>query len=225
MAPKEVELQLLKSDMINMWKLVSEQMKRSMRALVSGDLDLAQQVIASEKQVNFLEIKVNSDCENIFALFNPVAVDLRLVLALLRINTNLERIGDIAASVSKFVIRSRNESYALLLDHTRTLEMFEEACDLVDGVLESFEQEDSEKAKIVFKRDKMLNEINKSARKVIIEHIKQNPQEVEHCLAMLSIVRKLERAGDQTKNIAEEIIYYVEAKVVKHMSKDDKDGR
>lgn len=219
MAQKDLELKLLKEEMLEMWQLVSDQLKRSMRALAAKDIQLANDVLAAEKKVNMLEVKVNGDCENIFALYNPVAIDLRLVLALLRINTNLERIGDIAASVAKFVVKMPDKDYHALLEKTRALEMFEEACDLVDGVRESFSSENAETARNIFRRDKILNEINKSARVTLIDEIKRNPQEVEYYLGLLSIIRKLERAGDQSKNIAEEIIYYVEAKVLKHMPK------
>jgi phosphate transport system protein len=219
MAQKDRELKHLKTDMLSMWKLVSEQMKKSMRALVEVDADLANEVLANEKKVNGMEVKINSDCENIFALYNPVAIDLRLVLALLRINTNLERIGDIAASVAKFVVKTPVKDYHALLEKTRTLVMFEEACELIDGVMESFSTENSDEARNIFRRDKVINDINKSARATLINEIKKNPEEVEFYLGLLSIIRKLERAGDQSKNIAEEIIYYVEAKVVKHMPK------
>jgi phosphate transport system protein len=219
MAQKDREIKHLKSDMLEMWKLVSDQMKKSMRALVAVDVDLASEVLANEKKVNGMEVKINSDCENIFALYNPVAIDLRLVLALLRINTNLERIGDIAASVAKFVIKTKDKDYQALLEKTRTLEMFEEACDLIDGVMNSFSHENPDEARNIFRRDKILNEINKSARAILIDEIKKDPEEVEYYLGLLSIIRKLERSGDQSKNIAEEIIYYIEAKVVKHMPK------
>jgi phosphate transport system protein len=83
----------------------------------------------------------------------------------------------------------------------------------------SFENEDADQAKSILKRDKTLNELNKVARTIIIEEIKKDPQNVEACLQMLSLVRKLERAGDQSKAIAEEIIFFVEAKIVKHGKK------
>ncbi len=217
----EVELQNLKSEIVLMWKLVSDQMKKSMECLAKMDKDLAEEVLRAEKKVNSAELRIDRDCENIFALFNPVAIDLRLVMALLKINSSLERVGDIAASIAKFVKKSDGFDYLSLITSTHALEMFEEASDLLDDVLHSFESENSQLAEGVFRRDKTLNDLKKDARAVVIAQIKKDPENVEHCLSVLSIIRKLERAGDQSKTIAEEIIFFIDAKVLKHAPKSD----
>ena len=180
------------------------------------DKQLATETLATEKQVNALELKIDRTCEGIFALYNPVAQDLRLVLAQLRINYNLEKIGDIAASVAKFVKKSFVYDYSSLIENTHALQMFEEANDLLTDVMTSFETEDAELAKNILKRDKALNQQNDQARAYIIDQIKKDPENVEEYLKMLSLIRKLERAGDQSKAIAKEIIFFVEAKIVKH---------
>ncbi len=212
----EHEMQQLKAEILDMSQLVSQQMKDSLLALAKMDKQLAIETLATEKQVNAMELKIDRTCEGIFALYNPVAQDLRLVLAQLRINYNLEKIGDIAASVAKFVKKSFNYNYASLIEHTHALQMFEEANDLLIDVMTSFEKEDAELAKNILKRDKALNQQNENARAYIIEQIKKDPENVEEYLKMLSLVRKLERAGDQSKAIAKEIIFFVEAKIVKH---------
>lgn len=215
----EVEMQQLKAEIIEMWKLVSAQMRDAMISLANLDKEKAQEILLIEKQVNSLELKIDRSCENIFALHNPVANDLRLVLALLRINYNLERIGDIAASVAKFIKKSEEFDYSTLIQNTHVLEMFEEACDLVNDVLSSFETENAQLAHSIFKRDRTLNELNRNARTLVINEIKKDAQHVEEYLSMLSIIRKLERAGDQSKSIAEEIIFFIDAKVLKHNQK------
>ena len=212
----EHEIQLLKSEIVDMWKLVSEQLRDSMITLLKMDKQLASETVATEKQVNAMELKIDRSCESIFALHNPVANDLRLVLALLRINYNLEKIGDIAASIAKFVKKNQGYEYTPLIEATHVLQMFEEARDLLDDVRVAFEKEDVQLAINIFKRDKSLNELNKTARNVIINEIKKDPEHVEELLKMLSVIRKLERAGDQSKSIAEEIIFFIEAKIVKH---------
>jgi len=212
----EHEIQVLKSEIVDMWKLVSEQMRDSMITLLKMDKQLASETVATEKQVNAMELKIDRSCESIFALHNPVANDLRLVLALLRINYNLEKIGDIAASIAKFVKKTQGYDYTPLIESTQVLQMFEEARDLLDDVRLAFEKEDVQLAINIFKRDKSLNELNKTARSVIINEIKKDPEHVEELLKMLSVIRKLERAGDQSKSIAEEIIFFIEAKIVKH---------
>jgi phosphate transport system protein len=97
--------------------------------------------------------------------------------------------------------------------------MYEEACDMMEDSLKAFMAEDTKLARTVFKRDELLDEINKNANKVIHEYIKNNPENVDQALYILSIIRKLERVGDQAKNIGEEIIFYLEAKVLKHAGK------
>src|SRR6185437_5518137 len=99
MSQLEIELKQLKSELVNMWSLVHSQLVKSNIAMVNFDKDLAREVISREKRVNGSELKIDRDCENIFALLTPVAVDLRFVLAVLKINSNLERIGDIAEGV------------------------------------------------------------------------------------------------------------------------------
>lgn len=212
----EHEIQGLKLEIVDMWKLVSEQMRDSMITLLKMDKQLAGETVATEKQVNAMELKIDRSCESIFALHNPVANDLRLVLALLRINYNLEKIGDIAASIAKFVKKTQGYDYTPLIESTQVLQMFEEARDLLDDVRLAFEKEDVQLAINIFKRDKSLNELNRTARSVIINEIKKDPEHVEELLKMLSVIRKLERAGDQSKSIAEEIIFFIEAKIVKH---------
>lgn len=215
----EAEIQSLKAEIIEMWRLVASQMKSAMVTLTNMDKVSATDIIANEKKVNSLELRIDRSCENIFALHNPVANDLRLVLALLKINSNLERIGDVAASIAKFVKKSDGYDFTDLIKNTHLLEMFEEAVDLIEDVLKSFETEDSVLATTIFKRDRALNSFNKSARAFIINKIKEDPQHVEECLSILSITRKLERSGDQSKSIAEEIIFFIDAKVLKHGQK------
>ncbi|MCW3076106.1 MAG: phosphate transport system regulatory protein PhoU [Bacteroidetes bacterium] len=215
----ESELGVLKKDFIKMWELVSLQLKNSLSALASMDHEKAQKVMLIEMEVNDLDLKIAKSCENIIALYNPVAVDLRFVLALIKINTYLEKLGDIAAKVSKFVIKSVDPFYNDLINKTQTLAMFEEACDLVDDALIAFKNNDAKKARDIFKRDEFINEINKTAFLAIIDSIKENPANIEKYLKMINLTRRIEKAGDMSKLIAEEIIFYIEAKVIRHDSK------
>src|SRR5216684_6394240 len=104
MAQLETELQSLKAEAINMWSLVNSQLSKARQAFITFDKDLAREVVLKEKRVNGSELKIDRDCENIFALFCPVAIDLRFLLAVLKINSNLERIGDIAEGIAKYII-------------------------------------------------------------------------------------------------------------------------
>jgi phosphate transport system protein len=225
MSHLDIELQLLKSDVTKMWSLVNSQLSKGKESLLKLDKDLARQIVLSERRVNAYELKVDRDCENIIALFNPVAVDLRLVLAVLKINTNLERIGDIAEGIAKFVIDTDSSFDKNLLEITRVLEMYEVSMAMLSTVLEAFEKEDTTLARSVFKEDELLDQINKGANHVVADYVRKNVEKVEPALYVISVIRKLERVGDQVKNIAEEIIFYIEAKVLKHRSKAEKSAK
>lgn len=208
--------------MVEMFNLVLSQLEKSQQALSEFDKDLAREVRVNEKRVNSFELKLDRDCENIIALFNPVAVDLRFVLASLKMNSNLERIGDIAEGIAQFVLSIKNAPDQNLLKATRVMEMFTTANSIVADVRTSFENEDTRLARNVFMKDELLDEINIASTSAVAEFIKNNPDKINQSLYMLSTIRKLERVGDQSKNIAEEIIFYVEAKVIKHKKISEK---
>jgi phosphate transport system protein len=219
MAQLETELQLLKTEAVNMWSLVNSQLSKARQAFVTFDKDLAREVVLKEKRVNGSELKIDRDCENIFALFCPVAIDLRFLLAVLKINSNLERIGDIAEGIAKYIIDTESPFSEELLKVSRILPMYEESVNMLSDTQDAFEKEDTILARSVFKKDDFLDNVNRSSHKVLEEYIKNHPEETSQALWILSTIRKLERVGDQSKNIAEEIIFYLEAKVLKHKGK------
>ena len=222
MSHLDIELQQLKTETMKMWSLVNLQLVKGKESLLKLDKDLAREVILSERRVNAYELKLDRDCENIFALFNPVAVDLRFVLAVLKINNNLERTGDIVEGIAKFVINVDSNFDTKLLEITRVVEMYAAANSMMETVLEAFDKEDTSLARKVFQQDELLDDINIKANTLIADYIRNNPESIEATLYLLSIIRKLERVGDQAKNMAEEIIFYIEAKVLKHRSPIEK---
>ncbi len=216
MTQLENEIGALKKELANMWILVQSQLNKAREAMVNFDKDLAREVLVKEKRVNSFELKIDRDCENIFALYCPVAIDLRFLLAALKINTNLERIGDIAAGVAKYVIDSTAGFDKKVLEATDVIRMYDEAINIVIDTRTAFENEDTALARSVFKHDEMLDAVNHKANANVGEVIKEDITMLNEALFILSIIRKLERIGDQSKNIAEEIIFYVEAKILKH---------
>ena len=129
----ESELILLKKEIDEMWTLVYNQLDRAGEAVLTLDKELAQQVIVRERRVNAFELKIDSDVEDVIALYNPVAIDLRFVLAMLKINTNLERLGDFAEGIARFVLKC--EEPALdpdLLKHLRLEEMQGEVLSMLE---------------------------------------------------------------------------------------------
>jgi phosphate transport system protein len=219
MAQIEAELQLLKVEVANMWSLVHSQLSNARLAFLNFDKDLARAVVQKEKRVNGSELKIDRDCENIFALYCPVAIDLRFLLAVLKINSNLERIGDIADGIAKYVLSAEAPFKEGLLKSSHILSMYEESIVILEDTQVAFEKEDTIMARGVFKKDEFLDKINMNANKNIGSWLKEHPEDLDQGLWILSIIRRLERVGDQSKNIAEEIIFYLEAKVLKHKGK------
>jgi len=216
MTPLENEINALKKEIINMWILVQSQLNKAKEAMIQFDKDLAREVLIKEKRVNSFELKIDRDCENIFALHCPVAIDLRFLLAALKINTNLERIGDIAAGIAKYVVDSAVNFDKAAMESTSMIRMYEEAVNILIDTRTAFEKEDTVLARSIFKRDDVLDSINDAAPITVADVIKGDIDSLPEALYILSIIRKLERVGDQSKNIAEEIIFYVEAKILKH---------
>lgn len=211
------ELEQLKKTTTKMWYLVQSQIVKVHQAMITNDKDLAWEVVANEKRVNSMELKIDSDCEDIFALYNPVAGDLRTVLATLKINNNLERIGDLAEGISKHIIDQENPFSSELLVATKMNEMYHAVIGIMTDVLRAYIDEDTKLARTIFQKDEVLNDINRNATKNIASFIGTHIERVEAGLNFLSIIRKLERVGDQCTNIAEEIIFSHEAKVLKHL--------
>jgi phosphate transport system protein len=220
MSHLETEIHQLKEQLIEMQRLVRSQLTKCKISLVTFDTDLAREVLFHEKRVNALELKIDRDCENILALFNPVAIDLRFVLAALKINTNLERIGDNAEGIARYVMDLDRPFPEALLQAYRVEEMYHTAVSMMDNALDALIKEDAALARSVFVKDDILDGLNKAATQLTLKYIAENTENPMHYLNTLSIIRKLERVGDQTKNIAEEIIFFIEAKVLKHDTKE-----
>jgi phosphate transport system protein len=217
----ETEINLLKEAITEMWNLVISQLEKSKKVIETVDKNLYAEVRANEKRVDAFELKIDMDCENILALFNPVASDLRFVLAVLKINYNLERIGDYAKGIAAISKEMDTPFSKDAINETKIFEMFDVSFTMLNEALEAFDKEDNLKARSIFAKDAILDDINKRANCIASDLINQNPKDVHNTLNLLSIIRKLERAGDQTKNISEEIIFYIEAKVLKHKKKKE----
>lgn len=216
MTQLEIELQSLKKELIQMWDLVYSQLDNARKSLVNFDQGLAREVIQKEKRVNGYELKVDTDCENIFALYCPVAVDLRFVLAVLKINYNLERIGDYAEGIARYVTEVAQPFNDNLSKAAQLYEMMDSALNMMEAAKQSFGDEDSVKARTIFEQDETLDAINRQSGDMLSTFVQGDINYFRESLYIHSIIQKLERIGDQTTNIAEEIIFYLEAKVLKH---------
>lgn len=213
------ELKTLKSSVISMWLLVISQLEKSQKAIIDHNKELAQEVKINEKRVDAFELKLNMDCENILALYNPLAIDLRLILAVLKINYNLERIGDYAHSTALVSINKNLNFDKKLLKEIKLAEMFTVSINMLNDALRAFENDNANSVRTVYQLDDNLDKITDKLEDKLIEWLHSNPKDAREILTLSSIVKKLERVGDHTKNIATEIIFHTEAKMLHHTKK------
>ena len=238
----EKELQALKDEVSQMWKLVLSQLEKSKQAFLNGDIELAREVASREKRVDAFELKIDSDCENYIALYSPVAIDLRLVLSLIKISSTLERIGDFAEGIARYVIENDCDRMpSKIIEELQMEKIFDTLISMLSDSFVALESENTRiSGKILAKDDEIdalyHGSINILAQFIIeSESLKIEDDETKKPLStfnfplsidkvrcglkLMLLIRKLERIGDHCSNIVEEIVFYVDAKVLKHGAK------
>ena len=215
----QVELDNLRADLSHMLKLVLDQVKRAERAFMSNEKPVVKEIAATEKLVNASELQIDSRCETMLALFTPVAVDLRFVLSALKINVNLERIGDLADSIGRTVMHTKEGFDKKLLEQAGADDAFKNSIEMFESLMEAYQKEDTLLARDIFAKDKVLDTIVRNSVDTVEEYVKNNPPNLTQGIQLISIMKTLERVGDHLKNIAEEIIFYAEARVLKHSAR------
>lgn len=219
----EQEIAALKNTINEMWALVHQQIYNAGEAMLTGDKELAYKVLSRERRVNAFELKIDSDCEDIIALYAPVAIDLRFVLAMYKINTNLERLGDFRRKYRTLLRQpaGRRTDRSGTGKIARVEEMLHELLGMISLAQEAFEKESSEIASRIFLKDNIIDEINHDSTPLIAQYIEAHPGSALAGLYMAGVIRKMERFGDHCTNIAEELIFYLDAKVMKHIGKTE----
>ena len=215
----ETELAQLKNNVVEMWDVVINQIQKARDVIETGNQDMVHEMAAGEKWIDSYELKNDLECENILALYHPLANDLRFILAVLKINYNLERIADFAWGIGKTV---RDDGKSLSKDGIEKSElilMLNTCIQMLRDSLAAFENDNNELASSIFEKDKILDKHNKNASNVVALLIKEKPDAILNYLSLHTTIRKVERMGDHTKNISEEIIFYLEAKVLRHNRK------
>ena len=217
----EEEMDQLRKETLEMWKLVYNQMQQAGEAVLTLNKDLARQVLIRERRVNAFELKIDRDVEDVVALYNPVAVQLRFTLATMKINSNLERIGDFADGMAHFVVDFKGPALdPELVRKLQLNEMISQVQLMLQTLFDALDKERVELALDVFEMDKLVDEINHNSIPRLREYILENPENnAMDALQLAGIFRKLERVGDHCTNLAEEIVFYLDAKVLKHQGK------
>lgn len=216
MVTLDPELQTLKGNLLEMIDLTKDQLAQCLLAIETNDAKATKIVLKKEERINNLELNIDKDCENILALHNPVATDLRFVLAALKISANLERIGDNSKSLAYYIKKNMKKSNLSILENFNTIRMLEVAMSMMDDIKDAVQNDNVEVAKKIAKKDDELDENTKKALKISAKLIKADTKNSRLVLKTYTVIRRLERIGDYIKNIAEEVVFHLEAKVIKH---------
>lgn len=211
------QLTQLRNEVYRMWAMVYSQMDQARQAVLAMDRNIAQQIWVRERLVDAQDIKIDTQVEDFIALYTPVAVDLRFVLAMLKINSDLERIGDYAYSIARFVKETDVEKLdADLVGRLQLERMFGVVLEMMNELQASLMDENPAKASSVIDMDDELDRLKTASDSILMEYARTHTDELPVLMGLGSVFRKLERTGDHLTNIAEEIVFYIDAKVLRH---------
>ncbi|HVW50728.1 MULTISPECIES: phosphate signaling complex protein PhoU [unclassified Trinickia] len=216
----DADLNLVSSKVLEMGGLVEAQITRAMQALNEFDEGIADQVIAAEETVNTMEVVIDEECSNVIARRQPAARDLRLLLAISKTITNLERAGDEAEKIAKRVKRLTEDGAARTVNIAEIKVSGEMAVSILRRALDAFARLDTVAAAQIVRDDKAIDEEFRAFVRKLVTYMMEDPRTISAGLEYLTIAKAIERIGDHAKNIAEFIIYIVKGTDVRHKSRD-----
>ena len=210
----EDELKTLKQRLLNMGALVEERVHRAVMALMERRPELAEEVVAGDREINDLQIEIDDRALKLLALQAPMATDLRLITSAMKINADLERIGDQAVNIGENALKLlRYPPIKPLIDIPR---MAEAAQAMTRDALDSFVKKDALMARWVLKRDDEVDALKDAVFRVLLTYMMADPATIERALGLILVSRNLERIADHATNVAEDVIFLVEGKDVRH---------
>jgi len=210
----EKELDRLKKLIYTLGARVDESLELAVKSFQDNDADLANKIIAGDHEIDDLEVEVEEECLKALALYQPVAIDLRFIVAVMKMNSDLERIGDPAADIAKngiYINKAAKPRIPLDLHQMTYL-----AKAIVRKSLDSLLNIDAYLAREVLKDDEEINAMKAEMKAEIVEALQREPEHAESLITLLAVTHRLERIGDHACNIAEDVIYMVEADIVRH---------
>jgi len=214
------DLEHVRTRVLAMGGLVEELLGKSINALIEGDSSLGESVSKDDLVVNSMEVAIDEECSRILATRSPAAGDLRLIIAILKTITDLERIGDegekIGNIASRLAAMERPENKYREIKHMGRL-----VSEMVHDSLDAFARMDSQAALRVAQRDRMVDEEYEAIQRQSITFMMEDPRSIRRALDVMWIVRSLERVGDHAKNICEYVIFMAHGKDVRHVSLED----
>lgn len=210
----EQELSNIKIKIFEMADLVIESVDSAVTALKNSDIDLAKKIMNDDTVMDLLEIEIDNECIKLLVTRQPAASDLRFVLAMLKINTDLERMGDLATNIAKEVIRINGATLMKpLIDIPR---MAERAIQMIRLSFEAITEKDVEKAKNVILMDEEIDQLNLQIYRELFTFMGESAANIPQSLSLILVSKALERVGDHAKNIAERGIYYIQGDDIRH---------
>jgi phosphate transport system protein len=208
------EMDKLKKQILTLGSLVEERVQMAVKAVTDNDSELAEKIIRSDHEIDEMEVEIEEECLKILALYQPVAVDLRFIVAVIKINNDLERIGDQAVNIAERVgVLAKREQFDFFFDYSS---MGEKAQAMLKMSLDALINLDVDIAYKVVTLDDEVDDIKVEAYDRIKQALADHPDKVGYLINLFLISRHLERLADHTTNIAEEIIYLVEGEIIRH---------
>ncbi len=213
------ELQDLKEDLLKMAALVEEAISTAVLSLVKRDSGLARKTFEGEDRINRMEIAIEDTCLKLLALRHPMAADLRFITSAMKIITDLERMGDQAVNIAERAISLNQEPQLKpYIDIPRIAEL---AQSMVKDVLDAFVNSDSKLARSVCERDDMVDGLNGQVFRELLTFMISDPQTITRAVHLMIVCRCLERIADHATNIAEDVIFLVDGRVIKHHADEE----
>ena len=210
----DLELSQLKDELVRMASLAETAIGLAVKALVSRDAELARQVIASDEAINLLEVDIDERCLRIMALYQPEARDLRFLAMALKINNDLERMGDQAVNISERALDLLKEPLLKpLIDIPRMAEIAQR---MVKDSLDAFVQQDVDKARAVCRQDDEVDRYDDQIFRELLSDMMEDPKAVTRAVQLILVSRHIERIADHATNIAEDVYYLVRGTTIKH---------
>lgn len=208
------ELTKLRFRLVKMGSLVQQQVEHTIKALSENSIDLAKMVIENDDKVDKLDIKIDKQCLRIFALHQPMAMDLRLVMSAYSINDDMELIGDLTSNIAKNILEMG--TIPSIINQTKLIEMGNKVKLLVEKVLDSFIFSNVELSREALKLASEIKKLSKENFNLLIEIMQNNPIYIKPCSYMIDINRNIFFISEQGRSIALELIFLMEAKIYKH---------
>ena len=214
----EEELGTLQTRLLEMGGLAEERVRASVQGLVARDLSATERVMRGDEPINHLHVEIDERCFRLLALYQPMATDLRSIVAAVKINSDLERVGDLAVNIAEAARRyAMHPPVKQLIDIPR---MGDLAQSMLHDALDSYVNRDTSLARAVLRSDDELDGLKTQVFRELLTYMLQDPATIEPALDLILVSRHLERIGDHATNVAEDVIFMVSAQDVRHHARD-----